>query len=53
MEEQETNNDFNGCRSRRNQGFCRWRSRRQPMICVDAEAGETRDSVDGGAGNNQ
>jgi hypothetical protein len=47
MEEQETTTDFSRCRSRRNQGFCKWRSRRQPMIYVDAEAEETRDSVDG------
>ncbi len=75
MEEQEITNDFCGCRSRRNQGFCRWRSRRQliiyvcrcrrnqefcrlrirrqPMIYMGAGAGETRDSVDGGAGDNQ
>ncbi len=27
--------------------------RRQPMISVNAGAGETRDSVDGGIGDNQ
>ncbi len=53
MEEKETTNDLYGCRSRRNQGFCRWRSRRQPMIYGDAEAEETRDSVDGEVGDNQ
>ncbi len=50
MEEQETFNDLCGSRSRLNQGFCRRRSRRQPMISVDAGAGEARDSVDEGAG---
>jgi hypothetical protein len=53
MEEKETTNDLYGFRSRRNQGFCRWRSKRQPMISVEAGAGETRDSVDGGAGDRQ
>jgi hypothetical protein len=53
MDEQETTNDLFDCRSKRNQGFCRWRSRKQPLISVDAGAGETRGSVDGGAGDNQ
>jgi hypothetical protein len=53
MEEQETTNDFSGWRSRKNQGFRKWSSRRKPMISADAGADETRDSVDGGAGDNQ
>ncbi len=54
MEEQETTNDLCGCRSRRNQGFCRWMSRRQPIIFMRMQEQEkTRDSADGGTGDNQ
>ena len=61
----ETTNELCGCRNMqekpgilqmedKNQGFLQMEEyRRQPMISVNAGAGETRDSVDGGAGDNQ